>query len=189
MYGRFVTRMAGPAKKGTVASFFTYVCDNYPHDWNEIDIELVPSMSNNPFSMNIIWEDGKQDHNYAAGFDPKGDFNTYVIEWTPHYVAWFINDHLVRKTENTDDVYFLHQPTQIMMNFWTPTWYPWNDQFSEADLPWETKYDYVETYTWNDYTNSFDWYWRDDFNSFDNSKWYASDNWGFEGNSSLFVAS
>ena len=75
------------------------------------------------------------------------------------------------------------------MNFWTPTWYPWNEKFSDADLPWEVKYDFVETYTWNSHTGGFDFYWKDDFSSFDNSKWYMSDNWGFEGNSSLFVTS
>jgi len=75
-----------------------------------------------------------------------------------------------------------------MMNFWTPTWYPWNESFSDHDMPWEARYDYVETYRWNDYTNGFELYWRDDFDYFDSSKWYTSDNWGFEGNSSLFVA-
>ena len=76
-----------------------------------------------------------------------------------------------------------------MMNFWTPTWYPWNDQFDDKDLPWEAKYDFIETYTWNEHTGGFMFHWRDDFDSFDNTKWYMSDNWGFEGNSSLFVKS
>lgn len=138
--------------------------------------------------MNIIWKDGQQDHNYATGFYPKDEFNTYTMEWTPNYVAWYINDHLVRKTENTPDVHFLTQPTQIMMNFWTPTWSPWNNKFSEEGLPWQAKYDFVETYTYNAYSNGFDFHWRDDFNTFDTSKWYKSDNWGFEGNSTLFVA-
>jgi len=76
-----------------------------------------------------------------------------------------------------------------MMNFWTPTWFPWNQNFSDADLPWEAKYDFVETYTWNEHTGGFDFHWRDDFDTFDQNKWYKSDNWGFEGNSSLFVTS
>ena len=75
-----------------------------------------------------------------------------------------------------------------MMNFWTPTWFPWNKDFKEENLPWEAKYDFVETYTYDHETNGFVFHWRDDFDSFDQSKWYKSDNWGFEGNSSLFVA-
>lgn len=187
MYGKFKIRMAGADKMGTVTSFFTYVCQDYPHGWNELDIELVPSMSTNPFSMNIIWKDGQQDHNYATGFFPKDEFNTYTLEWTPNYVAWYINDHLVRKTEGTEDVHFMTQPTQLMMNFWTPTWSPWNADFSETNLPWEAKYDFIETYTYNAYTNAFDFHWRDDFDTFDSAKWYSSDNWGFEGNSTLFI--
>ena len=59
-YGKFVTRMKAPNKKGTVSSFFTYWDgpDFTPTEWNEMDIEIVPSVSHNPFSMNIIYGDG-----------------------------------------------------------------------------------------------------------------------------------
>ena len=46
-YGKFITRMKAPNKKGTVASFFTYWNgpDFYPTGWNEMDIEIVPTVS------------------------------------------------------------------------------------------------------------------------------------------------
>lgn len=188
-YGKFVARMQNPGKMGTVQSFFTYTAQDWPHGWNEIDVEVVPSMTENPFSMNIIWRDGAQDHNYATAFHPKSDWNTYTIEWTPDYVSWFVNDKLVRKTEGTEDVHFLDQPTQLMMNFWTPCWSPWNDYFDDADMPWFAKYDFVEVYDYNQKTKDFHLRWRDDFSTFDEHKWYASDNWGFENNSSLFMGS
>ena len=58
-YGRFSTRIKGSGKDGTVGSFFTYW--DGPHSetavgWNEIDVEIVPSIHKNPMSMNIIWE-------------------------------------------------------------------------------------------------------------------------------------
>ena len=57
-YGRFSTRIQGSGKAGTVGSFFTYWTG--PHwsteGWNEIDVELVPSIVDDPFSMNIIWQ-------------------------------------------------------------------------------------------------------------------------------------
>ena len=50
--------MQGANKPGTVTSFFTFW--NGPdwsvEGWNEIDVELVPSIYDNPMSMNIIWE-------------------------------------------------------------------------------------------------------------------------------------
>ena len=52
--------MKTPDKKGTVSSFFTYWDgpDFTPAEWNELDIEIVPSVSHNPFSMNAIYGDG-----------------------------------------------------------------------------------------------------------------------------------
>ena len=59
-YGKFRTRMQGSGKKGTVSAFFTYweKTDTLPWTkarWNEIDIELVPSLEQHPFHTNIIY--------------------------------------------------------------------------------------------------------------------------------------
>ena len=57
-YGRFSTRIQGSGKPGTVGSFFTYwTGPNWSVEgWNEIDVEIVPSIYDDPMSMNIIWE-------------------------------------------------------------------------------------------------------------------------------------
>ena len=188
-YGKFVARMQNPGKMGTVQSFFTYTAQDWPYGWNEIDVEIVPSVSENPFSMNIIWRDGAQDHNYATGFKPGTEWATYTVEWTPDYVSWYLDDKLVRKTEGTEDAHFLTMPTQLMMNFWTPCWSPWNDYFQDAEMPWFAKYDFVEVYDYDVAKKDFKLRWRDDFDKFDSTKWYASENWGFDGNSSLFMSS
>ena len=61
-YGKFVTRMKAPNQKGTVASFFTYWDGPgfYTGGWNELDMEIVPSVEKNPFSTNVIFGDGHQ---------------------------------------------------------------------------------------------------------------------------------
>lgn len=188
-YGKFVAKMQNPGKMGTVQSFFTYTAQDWPHGWNEIDVEIVPSVHDNPFSMNIIWRDGNQDHNYATGFNPDTDWHTYTIEWTPDYVSWSVDGKLTRKTEGAEDVHFLDMPTQLMMNFWTPCWSPWNDFFDDVAMPWYAKYDFVEVYDYDHDKKDFTLRWRDDFDTFDTKKWYTSDNWGFENNSSLFMGS
>ena len=188
-YGKFVAKMQNPGKMGTVQSFFTYTAQDWPHGWNEIDVEIVPSVHDNPFSMNIIWRDGNQDHNYATGFHPDTDWHTYTIEWTPDYVSWSVDGKLTRKTEGAEDVHFLDMPTQLMMNFWTPCWSPWNDFFDDVAMPWYAKYDFVEVYDYDQSSKKFNLRWRDDFNTWDTKKWYASDNWGFDNNSSLFMSS
>ena len=57
-YGRFTARIQGDGKPGTVTSFFTYWHGpNWSQEgWNEIDVEIVPSIYGNPFSTNIIWQ-------------------------------------------------------------------------------------------------------------------------------------
>ena len=106
-YGKFITRMKAPNKKGTVSSFFTYWNgpDFYPGAWNELDVEIVPSVEKEPLSMNIIYGDGHEkheSHQYKASFDPKDDWHIYEMAWTPEYVAWSIDNSEVRRVKSDD---------------------------------------------------------------------------------------
>ena len=192
LYGRFSTRMQGSAKMGTVTSFFTYwTGDNgkwSKSNWNELDVELVPSITSNPMSMNIIWRDQAQDQGYCAGFQPGTEWNDYVIEWAPGYVQWFINGNMVRRIEGTEDVAFMTKHQKLMMNFWTPTFAGWGDNFSDAGMPWFARYDYVKVESYNAATGGFEPLWEDNFDSFDAKRWTKSDGWGFESNSCTWAA-
>jgi len=42
------------------------------------------------------------------------------------------------------------------MNFWTPTFESWGKGLDAKDMPWTVEYDYVETYTYNSHTKSFE---------------------------------
>ena len=75
------------------------------------------------------------------------------------------------------------------MNFWTPEWSPWNANFDDSFMPWFAKYDFVEVYDYDEEAIDFKLRWRDDFEHFDEKRWVAADGWGFENNSSLFMAS
>ena len=76
-----------------------------------------------------------------------------------------------------------------MMNFWTPTFEPWNKGFNAKDMPWYLLFDYVETYNYNHETGGFDFNWKDDFDVFDSHKWQKSDNTTFNFNNTTFRAS
>ena len=130
-HGKFVTRMKAPDKKGTVSSFFTYWDgpDFKPSEWNELDIEIVPSVERSPFSMNAIYGDGhdkRESHQYARGFNPHDEWHTYAIEWTPEYLAWSVDGREVRHV-STDDPSVRHMGKEqsLRMNFWTPTFHSW----------------------------------------------------------------
>lgn len=194
-YGKFITRMKAPDKKGTVSSFFTYWNgpDFYPGGWNELDVEIVPSVSQNPFSMNVIYGDGHkkhETHDYQPSFDPKDDWHIYEMAWTPEFIAWSIDNKEVRRVEKDDpSIQKMAKGQSVMMNFWTPTFESWGKGFKAADMPWYVLYDYVETHTWNSETNGFDFHWRDDFQTFDSNRWHKSDNTTFDANSTTFHAS
>ena len=57
LYGKFEARIKSQNKLGTVTSFFTFwdgpVSERH-YGWNEIDVELVPSITDHAFSTNII---------------------------------------------------------------------------------------------------------------------------------------
>ena len=61
-YGKFIAKMKGDDKLGTVTSFFTFWKGDTTESWNrggwsEIDVELVPSSQWGTYSTNVIWQD------------------------------------------------------------------------------------------------------------------------------------
>ena len=96
---------------------------------------------------------------------------------------------MVRRQEGSADVSFINKAQNLMMNFWTPTFPGWHDNFSDWGMPWFTRYDYVKVEKYNPSTGGFDFAWQDDFDSFDAGRWMKSDGWGFGDNSSTFYAS
>lgn len=59
-YGRFETRVKAQWAPGTVQSFFLYWDGpNWSEaQWNEIDVEIVPSAKGDGFSRNLIYGNG-----------------------------------------------------------------------------------------------------------------------------------
>ena len=190
-YGKFVTRMKAPDRKGTVSSFFTYWDGpNFStENWNELDMEIVPSVSENPFSMNIIYGDGSdkvESHDYAHGFNPHDEWHVYEMEWTPHYVSWSVDGHEMRHVSTQDPALeHLQKAQSLRMNFWTPTFHSWGEGLNPVDMPWYLLYDYVEVFTYDQHDNEFKFHWRDDFDHFDSAKWHKASG-GFESNTSTF---
>ena len=131
-YGKFKTKIKQPNKKGTVASFYTYWDGPgfYPGGWNEIDMNIVPSLTSNPLSMNAIYGDGHykmEDHAYAERVGIDDDWHTYEMEWTPDYISYSIDGNEVRhlNAKDHDAVKFMRKAQHLRMNFWTPNFHAW----------------------------------------------------------------
>ncbi len=176
LYGRFETRMKSSQREGMLTSFFTYN-DNYPSTpWNEIDIEVMGRYSDQ-IQYNAITP-GTTNHvgRRQTPFNPSLEFHTYAFEWTPTYVAWFI-DGVESYRQTAAHIQTLTYAQKIMMNVWIQSAVNWSGQWNENSLPSFSYYDHV---SYASYTpgagssgsdNNFTPQWKDDFNSFDAARW------------------
>jgi hypothetical protein len=159
-----------------LSSFFTYN-DNYPATpWNEIDIEFLGRYSDD-IQYNAITP-GTTNHvgHRQLPYNPSHEFHTYAFEWTPTYVAWFI-DGVESYRQTGSHIQTLQYAQKIMMNIWIPSAPNWAGQWNDAVLPVFAYYDYVSyaSYTPGAGTvgtgNNFSPQWKDNFNSYDAARW------------------
>ena len=193
LYGKFEVRYKPAQGDGVLSSFFTYndsCCDESP--WNEIDIELLGRYDQVIDFNTITWGQSSHIRQHYVPFNPHLDFHTYGFEWTPDYVAWFIDDEEVYR-QTGDYIEELHYSQKIMMNIWNPAYDDWVGIWDERILPRFAFYDYVSyaSYTPSEGNigtdSNFTFMWQDDFNLFDSSRWEKSHNHGWGGNQSLFI--
>ena len=190
-YGRFEVRYMPPAGEGVLGTFFTYHEISNTSEWNEIDIEILGRYSDDvqftTIIPNQIW---RNSHQYVD-FDPHADFHVYAFEWTPTYVAWFVDGvEIYRQTDSK--IATLSRDQKIMMNIWNPSYEDWVGIWSDNSLPFFAYYDWVSYYEYTPGTgdygteNNFSHKWTDDFNVWDQSRWEkATHTWS--GNNCDFV--
>jgi hypothetical protein len=181
LYGKFEVRYKPPQKDGVLASFFTYFTgsDSVPWtsaEWNEIDIEILGRYDNNvqfntitPYQLNHVKSN-------FVDFNPTEDFHVYGFEWTPAYVAWFVDGEEVHRQTGNHIETLIH-PQRIMMNIWNPQWENWVGEWDPDVLPAFAYYDWVKYYSYTPGSGNygtdknFTHKWTDEFDSFDNTRW------------------
>ncbi|MEA3288399.1 MAG: family 16 glycosylhydrolase, partial [Candidatus Marinimicrobia bacterium] len=191
-YGRFEASIKSAQGPGILNSFFTYN-DSVPTTlWAEIDFEILGRYSDN-VDVNVINVDGSHLRQHPLDFNPHLDFHTYSIEWTPNYVAWFMDgEEFYRQTGTHIDALF--QSGKLMMNSWTPIYEDWVGIMDDRILPRFSYYDWVSYAAYTPGTGSvgndqnFTPVWLDDFDEYDPIRWEKSDGWSWNGNNALLVA-
>jgi len=177
-YGRFETRMKAAPHSGIISSLCTFheYGDAGVANWNEIDIEFLGRYTDRVQYNAITSGISGHEHSNPLNYDPAEAFHIYAFEWTPDYVAWFV-DGLETHRQTGSHIDDLHRYQKLMMNIWPSTSVSWAGAFNEADLPSYAFYDYVTYYyympgTGNTGTdNNFIQYWQDDFESWDTNRW------------------
>ena len=190
LYGKFEARYKPAQGEGLVSSFFVYNDDTPNTPWVEIDIELLGRFKQ-IVDMNTMTPSSHLRTHFVP-FNTHLDFFEYGFEWTPDYVAWFINGEEVYR-QTAVHVADLNHPVKIMMNIWNPVFDDWVGIWDERILPRFAHYDWVRyaSYTPGNgdtgTSNDFTYQWQDDFNEFDTTRWEKSDNHTWNGNQSIFI--
>lgn len=190
-YGRFEASIKSAQREGMLSSFFTYHDEGGSQNWNEIDIEILGRYPND-VQFNTITP-GQANHvgHYPLFSSPHLDYHTYAFEWTPDYVAWFIDDVEVLRQTGAH-IQTLTKDQKIMMNIWNPQYENWAGVFNPEALPAFAFYDWVSYYSYTpgagDYgtDNNFTHDWTDEFDSWDTGRWDKATH-TFEGNGCDFV--
>ena len=183
-YGRYEMRMRAAKGSGVLSTFFTYKNGSEQNGvfWEEIDIEIFGKNNATQWQSNVIIGTNrpttKTEGVHTAPASLGDAYHTYVLEWTPNYIAWFVDGAEIRRINGGQFVTSLNSPQSLRFNLWAaniPEWVgPWNPNI----LPVYQFVDYIEYKPFIGATNSFGVGWRDDFNSFDSNRWGKA-NWTF----------
>jgi hypothetical protein len=189
LYGRFEVSYIPAKREGVISSFFTYNTEN--PEWNEIDIEFVGRYEN-IIQFNTI-SNGQVFHirSNFLDFDPFVDFHTYAFEWTPEYVAWFVDGEEVYR-QTGEHIPTLEFPQKLMMNIWNPIYTNWVGNWNDNALPAFAYYDWISYSSYapgeGDYGtgNNFKLEWRDELDSWNQERWEKATH-TFGGNQADFI--
>ena len=164
-YGRFEARVRFAAGDGVVGSFFLWKDGSEKSGtfWNELDFEKLGAdchlETNAFFGSPAVTHSQKQP---GLG-DLCADFHTYAYEWTPEYIAWFIDGAEIRREVAATATAFANNAEagmQIRFNIW-PGDASFGGNFSPTILPVREYIDWVQYSSYADGAFTLDW--RDDF--------------------------
>lgn len=187
LYGRYEIRMRVANASGVLSTFFTYKNGSEVGNtfWEEIDIEVFGKNNATEWQSNIILGSSRPtihtEQVHTANASLADDYHTYVIEWTPDYVAWYLDGAEVRRITGTSTVTSLTNPQSLRFNIWSSESVLWVGAWDDAALPVYQFVNYIEYKTYNTVTKQFEAGWRDDFNTLDSARWGKA-NWSFDTN-------
>lgn len=198
-YGAFEARIRGAQGSGLITAFFLWKHDSeLAHtEWQEQDFELFGS--DGRYQTQIMTPgDPRTPHSiYHNLVNPSWkSFYTYRMEWTPDYLAFYVDGHLIRK--ETDPVEYAKlldpnqsEPAQLRLSLWAGN-SPWSGTFDPKAIPSEVLVDHVAVYSYspssgsdinNDNsddinTSNFSLIWEDNFTTLNTNRWWFA-NWTF----------
>jgi endo-1,3-1,4-beta-glycanase ExoK len=189
-YGRFEARIRFAPGSGVVGAFFLWK-DGSELDgtfWNELDFEKVGADCR--LETNAFYGDPAAVHVERPSLtaDLCSEFHTYAYEWTPEYLAWFVDEVEVRRDTGEPATAYRENATagmQLRFNIW-PGDASYGGVLDPSILP---VYQYVDWVEYSSYTNgSFELAWREDFDADSLPEGWAVGFWASSKNLSVHSA-
>ncbi|MFT2092472.1 family 16 glycosylhydrolase [Paraglaciecola sp. 2405UD69-4] len=185
-YGAFEARIRGPKGSGYVVPFFLWKYDSELSgtEWQEQDFEIFGA--DGQFQTQLMTPGNPRTENkvkhIVLPYPAWEKYYTYRMEWTPEYLAFYIDGVIIRRETNANRYSkFLDEsraePAELRISLWAGN-YDFTGFFDQDSAPGATFVEFVKTYTYNHETKDFDLNWVDEFDYIDNSRWYFA-NWTF----------
>jgi beta-glucanase (GH16 family) len=154
LYGRYIIRMKPTTPSGVVTSFFLMNIEwneDYSQalKWSEIDIEFAGNTHEVQFTLHWIDEAGKKkmdSHTILLSIDAADAFHDWVIEWTPTYIAYYLDEQLLFTFDDPALLSTQARPQEIHMNHWVSKHPSWVGTLDESMLPVTTLYEELTYY-------------------------------------------
>jgi endo-1,3-1,4-beta-glycanase ExoK len=167
LYGRFEARIRFAPGSGVVSSFFLWkdgseLAGTY---WNELDFEKLNATCR--LETNAFYGDPAKVNPRPASLsgDLCGAYHTYAYEWTPDYIAWFVDDMEIRRETGEVASAFTENAAsgmQLRFNIW-PGDASFGGTFDPSILPVYQYIDWIQHSSYADGT--FELEWREDFDA------------------------
>ncbi|MFN3405210.1 MAG: family 16 glycosylhydrolase [Cytophagaceae bacterium] len=152
-YGRYIVNMKPQTPAGVVTSFFLSFIEwnaNYTQalEWYEIDIEFAGRTDRVQFTLHWMDNTGQQmqSHTVNLGFDAAHGFHDWIIEWTPSFIKFYVDDNWLYTFDDPVLVKEQEHEQYIQMNNWISNSPGWVGTFNPSVLPVITEYDYLIYY-------------------------------------------
>jgi MYXO-CTERM domain-containing protein len=178
-YGRIEARIQYAAGDGVVSSFFMWKDGSEKADvfWNELDFEKLEGecrlQTNALYGLPESSNEGK----HELALDLCGAFHTYTYEWTPEYIAWFVDDVEIRRDSGPTAQAFAENAAagmQIRFNVW-PGDSSFGGNFDPATLP---VHQYINWVQYSSYqAGAFQFEWREDFTATTRPSGWSTGSW------------
>ncbi len=195
-YGKFEMCMRASKAEGVLSTFFLYKngSEIQGAGWEEVDIEIFGKSNAMSFQSNIITGTAGAQIMSAEVYNQNSSladaFHVYALEWTPDYIAWYLDGALMRKTVG-GQVANCTNPMSLHFNTWISDAGGWAGAFTDStSLPANQFVDFISysSYTkgTGDNGTDFTFSWKDDFSTYNSSRWLKA-NWTFGGNLVDFI--